>query len=122
MSEKIKDILSHLSTDIDQETLLQYLQGKLSPEKSHELEKQLLESDFHSEALEGLEAYRDKQQLRYTVEMLNRDLRRKTAQRRKRVKKFRLDQQPWLYIAILLLLLLIVLSYFVVTRLLAKGA
>ena len=33
MSPNLKDILTHLSTEIDQETLLQYLQDQLSDEK-----------------------------------------------------------------------------------------
>ena len=39
MSENLKDILSHLSPEIDQETLLLYLQDKLTAEKRHEIEK-----------------------------------------------------------------------------------
>ena len=46
MQENLKDILSNLSTNIDQETLLLYLQGKLSPEKQHEIEKQITDSEF----------------------------------------------------------------------------
>ena len=41
MQGKLKDILSGLSTEIDQETLLLYLQDKLSPEKKHEVEKKI---------------------------------------------------------------------------------
>lgn len=114
MSDRLKDILSHLSTDVDQETLLQYLQGKLSPEKSHELEKQLLDADFESEALEGLQEFRDKEQLSYMVEMLNRDLKKKTEKKRRRREKMKIKDQPWLYISILILLMLIVLSYIVI--------
>ena len=40
MKENLKDILSHLAKDIDQETLLLYLQGKLSPEQQHEDRKE----------------------------------------------------------------------------------
>ena len=42
MSDKLKDILSHLSTEVDQETLLKYLEGKLSDEQKHEIEKKML--------------------------------------------------------------------------------
>ena len=52
MSESLKDILSNLNPDIDQETLLQYLQGKLTAEQQHELEKQMMENEFESDALE----------------------------------------------------------------------
>lgn len=118
MSDKLKDILSTLSTEIDQELLLQYLQGRLSGEKAHEVEKQLLQGEFEADALEGLEAFRDKEQLAYMVEMLHRDLKKKTEQKKKRREKLRLPDQRWIIFSVILLLLLIVLSYFVVTRLL----
>ena len=45
MSDKLKDILSHLSTEVDQETLLKYLEGRLSEEQKHELEKKMLRAE-----------------------------------------------------------------------------
>jgi asparagine synthetase B (glutamine-hydrolysing) len=116
MSDNLKDILSHLSTDIDQETLLLYLQDKLSEEKKHEVEKQLLENEFADDAIEGLKEMRDKQQIAYTVEMLNRDLRKKTEKKKLRREKMKLPSQTWLYISIFIILLLIILSYFVIHR------
>jgi hypothetical protein len=116
MSESYKDILSHLSTEVDQETLLLYLQGKLSEEKKHEVEKILLQNEFEDEALEGLQEFKDKEQLQYMTEMLNRDLKKKTEKKKKRREKMQLKDQPWLYISILILLLLIVLSYLVIRK------
>ena len=81
MPGNLKDILSSLSTDIDQETLLLYLQGKLSSEKKHEVEKKLLESEFTDDAIEGLQEIKDKEQITYMVEMLNRELRKKRIKR-----------------------------------------
>lgn len=118
MQENYKDILSGLSTEVDQETLLRYLQGKLSDEQKHEVEKQLQQHDFHADAAEGLEAFRDKEQLQYMVEMLNRDLKKKTKQKKQRREKMKIKDQPWLYISILILILLIVLSYIVISRML----
>jgi hypothetical protein len=77
MNDNLKDILSHLSTDIDQETLLLYLQDKLPAEKKHEVEKKLADNDFANDALEGLQQVKDKKQISYVVEMLNRDLKKK---------------------------------------------
>ena len=116
MPENYKDILSNLSTDVDQETLLLYLQGKLSEEKKHEVEKQLLQNEFNEDAMEGLQEIKDKQQIQYMVEMLNRDLKKKTEKKKKRREKMKIKDQPWLYISILILLLLIVLSYIVIRR------
>jgi hypothetical protein len=118
MSENYKYILSHLSTSVDQETLLLYLQGKLSGEKKHEVEKQLLQSDFEDDALDGLQEFKDKEQLQYMVEMLNRDLKKKTEKKKRRREKMKIKDQPWLYISLLILILLIVLSYIVIRKML----
>ena len=120
MSENYKDILSHLSTEVDQETLLLYLQDKLSEEKKHEVEKKLMENEFADDALEGLQQFKDKQQVTYTVEMLNRDLKKKLEKKKKRREKMRIKDQPWLYITIIILILLIAISYIVIRRLLQQ--
>ena len=116
MSEDYKDILSNLSTDVDQETLLLYLQGKLSEEKKHEVEKQLLQNEFDEDAVDGLQEIKDKEQLQYMVEMLNRDLKKKTEKKKKQREKMKIKDQPWLYISILILILLVVLCYIVIRR------
>jgi predicted anti-sigma-YlaC factor YlaD len=118
MSENYKDILSNLSTDVDQETLLLYLQGKLTEEKKHEVEKQLLQHEFDEDAVEGLEEFKDKEQLQYMVEMLNRDLRKKTEKKKQRREKMKIKDQPWLYISILIVILLVVIAYIVINRML----
>ena len=116
MPSKYKDIFSHLSTDVDQETLLLYLQEKLSAEMKHEVEKKLLESEFTDDAVEGLKEIKNKKQIAYMVEMLNRDLKKKLAKKKQRREKMRIKDQPWLYISILILILLIVISYIVIRR------
>jgi predicted secreted protein len=118
MEEKYKDILSNLSTDIDQETLLLYLQGKLSEETRHEIEKNLLGDDFNEDAADGLEEFKDKQQLAYMVEMLNRDLRKKTAKKKQRREKMRIKDQPWMWISVLILIILLVMAYIFISRML----
>ena len=116
MSENYKDILSNLSTSVDQETLLLYLQGKLSEEKKHEIEKQLLQNEFDEEAMDGLQEFKDKEQLQYMVEMLNRDLKKRTEKKKKRRDKMKIPDQPWLYISILILIILIVISYLIIYK------
>jgi len=118
MPGDLKDILSRLSPDVDQEILLRYLQGKLSSEQQHELEKQLLNDPFNEDAAEGLDQFRDKEQLQYMVEMLNRDLKKRTEKRKKRREKMRIKYQPWIYVSILILLLLLVMAYMVIQKLL----
>ncbi|MEO5564749.1 MAG: hypothetical protein ABIR18_14985 [Chitinophagaceae bacterium] len=118
MRENLKDILSNLTTDIDQETLLLYLQDKLSDEKKHEIEKKLMENEFAGDAFEGLQQFNDKKQISHMVEMLNRDLKKKVEKKKQRRQKLILKDQSWLYLAAFILILLIVISYMIIHRML----
>jgi hypothetical protein len=121
MSDNLKDILSHLSTEVDQETLLKYLEGRLSDEQRHEIEKRMLASEFNNDAMEGLNEIKNKEKISSLVEQLNRDLHIKLDKKKKRREKLRFKDQPWLYIAIFIILLLIVLSYVVIQRMLQNS-
>ena len=120
MSGNLKDILSNLSTEIDQETLLLYLQDKLPEDKKHEIEMQLLENEFEGEAMDGLNEFKDKQQVAYMVEMLNRDLKKKTAKKQERRKKLKFKEPPGIFLSIIILILLILISYLAIHQYLHK--
>ncbi len=117
MQDNLKDILSNLNTDIDQETLLLYLQDKLSPEKKHEVERAIAESEFESDAMEGLYDFNDKKNLAAITQQLNKDLHAKLDKKKKKKRAIHLLEQPWTYVALLILILLIILSYFIIHRL-----
>ena len=118
MTGNLKDILSNLSGDVDQETLILYLQNKLPEDKKHEVEKLLLENEFADEALEGLKEFSDKRQIGLLVEQLNADLRRKLEKKKQRREKLRFKDQPWLYISLLIILFLIIIGYLIVHKML----
>jgi hypothetical protein len=113
MSGDLKDILSHLNPNIDQETLLLYLQGKLSAEKQHEIEKEMLQGDFEADALEGLSAIHDKNKIEVLVEQLKQDLKNKTLKKKKKSPK-EASIQPWLVISLVVILVLIIISYVII--------
>lgn len=121
MKENLKDILSSLNTEIDQETLLLYLQDKLSDEKKHEVEKMLADNDFDSDAMEGLQEVKDKKQISYMVEALNRDLKKRVEKKKQRREKLNLKDQTWLYVAVVMIIILIIISYFIIHRMMQKG-
>ena len=121
MPDKLKDILSHLSPDVDQETLLKYLEGRLSDEQRNEVEKKMMTTNFNDDAMEGLQEIKNKENISSLVEQLNRDLHKKLEKKKKKREKLRFKDQPWLYIAIIIILLLIVLSYIVIHRMLQQG-
>lgn len=115
MSENYKDILTNLSTDIDQETLLLYLQGKLNTEQKLEVEKHLIDNEFSDDALEGLKLL-DDQKISLMVDQINYDLKRKLKKKKRFSDKLIMKDQPWIYISLLIFLLLIVISYFAILR------
>ena len=112
--QNLKDILSQMQADVDQETLMLYLQGKLSPEKQHELEKQILDNEFAADAIDGLQDFKDKKKLALVVEQLNNDLKLKTARKKARRSRRQVQSEPWLVITLAIILLLIVLCYFII--------
>lgn len=114
MADNLKDILSNLSPDIDPETLLLYLQNKLTADQKHDVEKRLLDNDFASDAEEGLRNIRDRQQISYLVELMNRDLKKKLEKKRQRRKKLRIRDQSWLYLSVIIIIFLIIIAYVVV--------
>jgi hypothetical protein len=114
MKENLKDILSHLHSEVDQETLLKYLQGKLSAEEQHELEKSLLDDPFEADATEGLAAISNKQNIPVLVNQLNRELKKKTAKRGRWSDRQDAKLESWLLVTVVLILLLAVAGYLII--------
>jgi len=114
MSESLKDILSHLNPGIDQETLLLYLQGKLTEEQRHQVEKGMLDNDFDADALDGLEQFADKKDIGLLVGQLNKDLKKRTEKKKRFREKLRLRLEPWLIAAIIIILVLAIIGYLIV--------
>lgn len=102
---------------------MDYLAGKLSAEDAHEVEKVLLESDFASDAAEGLGMMNDKSRINKLVYELNNQLKHQLENKKQRRQKRRLKDQPvWLLmLAVLVFLLLIVLCYFVIHYYMKQG-
>ena len=121
MSENLKDILSNLNPEVDQEALMQYLQGKLSAQEQHELEKQMMNDDFDADALEGLQEFKNKKNIASLVDQLNTDLKRRTEKKKRFKEKLKLNLDSNLVVAIIIILLLIILSYMVLHKKITQG-
>ncbi|HVF81070.1 MAG TPA: hypothetical protein VM884_04015 [Flavisolibacter sp.] len=116
MKENLKDILSNLHSETDQQTLLNYLQGKLSAEQQHEVEKALLDDEFEAEALEGLQEFNNKRNISVLVANLDAELKKKTAKKKASRQKREIKLDPWLFIAIILILAIAIISFFVIYK------
>ena len=116
MDDKLFNILSNSNKDIDNQKLMDYLNGKLSAEAKHEVEKQMADSQFMNDAIEGLEEVKNKKDLSSFVNQLNTNLHKQLEKKKKRKQKRALKDQPWLYLAIVILLLLIVICFIVIKK------
>lgn len=115
MAEDLKNILSSLNKDIDQETLLKYLKGQLGKEELREVEMNLIDDAFESEALEGLKEM-DYAKMQLIVEGLNRDLKKRIQKKRREAAKKNLKPQWWLYFSLIMFLIIVVLIYIYLQR------
>ncbi|HUC81558.1 MAG TPA: hypothetical protein VMR70_11615 [Flavisolibacter sp.] len=120
MKENLKDILSHLHSEVDQETLLKYLEGKLSAEEQHEVEKNTLDDAFEADALDGLQDFSNKTKIAALVEQLNQDLNKKTKKKRELPHQRKVSIESWLLISIVLILLIAIIGFVIIRKM--KGA
>lgn len=117
MSDELKNILSNLNKDIEQEKLLEYLNRNLPPAEQHDLEKQMNDDEFMNDAVEGLEQVENKQSIPGYIKQLNTDLRKQLDKKKVKRYKRKIPNQYWAYISIILLLLLIVVAYLIIKKL-----
>lgn len=112
----LKDILNHDDElELSSEEMIRYLQGEASEEERFAVEKQMADSSFVNEAMEGLQDFKDPAQVQEYVAQINRQLQKHTARKLARKKKRRLGKNDtWLIMAILGILLLCVFGYLVI--------
>lgn len=94
------------STTIDENRLLDYIEGRLSSEEQHVLEEVLEADPFLNDAVEGLTQMKDKEQLKQIAAQINLQL-RKQIKARKQHRKSRTkltEHWGWLYVLIVLIL------------------
>lgn len=112
MSDELRNILSNTNDEhLDEEQLMKYLKDELDPTDRYELEKQIMNDPFGSDALEGLQEMKNNTRIELVVDGLNRNLKKRTNQKNKIREKLKLKTQWVLYFSILILLILIVLIF-----------
>ena len=119
MEDKFRNILSKHPT-IPADKLMAYLEGRLEDAERIEVEMAMVESEFLSDAAEGLEQIGDANRIRSMVDRLNRRLRHKAGQRNDRQKKGVSGFPTWLTFTVIILLILII-AAFLVLRLASKA-
>jgi len=116
MSTDLLNILSNSNKDIDNQKLMDYISGRLSGKDKHEVEQWMIDNNFESEALEGLQTVKDTKDLEAYVAQLNKELNKYLQQKKQRRDRRKIKEIPWAYLAIVVVLLLIVIAYFVIQK------
>lgn len=111
--EDLTNILSH-EDEFTDEQLLNYLQGKATGEDAHLVEKQMAESDFINDAVEGLQAIQSPRRLNEYVNQLNGKLQQQLEIKKQRKDKRAIKHLSWIILAVVLILVLCILGYVVI--------
>jgi hypothetical protein len=110
MNDKWHDILQKTG-QISEQKLMDYLEGRLSPEESHEVEKLMVDSGFIDDAVEGLSEMKDKQKIASILQELNGHLNTKVKQKSRKNKLLIPDQLTLTIATTITILFLIVIGY-----------
>lgn len=118
MSNDLKNILSNLNKDVEQDKLLEYLNHSLSQSETHKVEAALNDDPFLNDAVEGLQEFTTISGMNETVEALNENLYKQTHSKGKRKTRRYFDEQSWIPVTVLVILLLLcIIAYFIVRHL-----
>ncbi len=108
----VTNILTH-DDELNDDHLMKYLDGSLSDEERHALEKEMADNAFVNDAVEGLETFANKGNINEYVEQLNAQLQKNIAAKKKRKEKRKLKDNSWILIAVVLIILLCTIGYYV---------
>jgi anti-sigma factor RsiW len=116
MNKDLLNILSNSNKDIDNQQLMDYLNGKLSGDALHEVERSMADNEFLNDAVEGLQRLEGKSNVQGYVDQMNAAMQKSLAKKKARRLRRRLKDQNWTYIAIILVIVLCVLGYIVIRK------
>lgn len=108
------DDLNILKNEFDDETLLNYLKGQLTPEEQHRIEEAMLESEELSDAMEGLEQFEDNKKLALIKYELERSLKKIISKRIHQRDKRKIKGLEWPVIFTFIILVLLLIAFIVI--------
>jgi hypothetical protein len=111
MNDKSRDIMHSSSGHVDEQKLMDYLEGKLSREQVYEVEQMMTESGFLNEAMEGLSDMKDKQRIATILHELNSKLQVKTQKQKRKDQPLFPNQQTLTLVVLITILLLVILGF-----------
>ena len=99
--------------ELNEEQLLDYIKGKSAGEDMHAVEKQMADSSFINDGVEGLQQFSSAGKINAYVQQINEELHHKLSGKKQR-KKRSFNDLSWEIIAIIIVVLLCILGYVLV--------
>lgn len=115
MSDKLLDILKN-EADISEQEMLNYLEGKLTPEERQSVEERMASSEMLADAEEGLSQLKNKEDIHTTVASLNQQLANQLVNQRRKRKRRELPNLSLVIVSTFLILVLIVIAFVVIYK------
>ncbi|MGN6532023.1 MAG: hypothetical protein ACTHK0_09745, partial [Ginsengibacter sp.] len=116
MNDELLNILSNSNKDIDNQQLMDYLSNNLSAEEKHEFERILVDSDLASDAIDGLNQFKNKKDPVAFAGQLNRNLQKQLHQKKIIKEKHRIKDMLWLYFSVLLIIIIVLITFFLIFK------
>ena len=101
--------------EMNEEQLKKYVEGNATPEEQWNIEKQIADSDFVNDAVEGLQVLSQKKSLDEYVSDLNKQLHTQLQAQKNKKEKRRIKDMPWIILTAIIILLLCIVAYVVIT-------
>ncbi|MEO7312955.1 MAG: hypothetical protein ABIX01_21395 [Chitinophagaceae bacterium] len=115
MDNKLLNILQSKEVPIENQQIIDYLTGMLEADQRQQMESQELDDAMMQDAIEGLQAIKDKSRLERIAKEMNKTLQKKlTTQKKRHVETRKWKDQKWILLAIATVLLIVVICYIVI--------
>lgn len=105
MNEEYNDLFTTTQCP-SQQQLLDYVQGRLTPEQQHEVEMHLADCELCSEAVEGLATIQQKEQIPVWLQQMRNQMLRKLRSRKRRKDHVAYYTQLAIIVIVILFILL----------------
>lgn len=100
--------------ELNEEQLMQYLKGRASESELHAIESSINNSEFNSDAVEGLQELTTGAKLEDYVLQLNKSLNEQLGLRKRQKNKRKIKYLLWSVVAVLIIVLLCLAGFWVI--------
>ena len=114
MDNKLLNILQSKEVPIENQQIIDYLQGTLNTANQQQLEEHELGDAMMQDAMEGLQTVQDKARLEMMAREMNQTLQKKLVAQKNKHKEIRKwKDQKWILLSIATILLIVIICYLV---------